>query len=288
MTKKKENKINKVANEFTGIPLDDDFPGKTKINNLFDVTDKTAIVTGAAHGLGRQIALGLASFGADVVVADINVDGAEETAKSIEEIGRSALVANVNVTNPTEINEMVNKTLEKFGKIDICFNIPGINIRKPTLDLTLDEFNMIIDTNLKGLFYCAQAVGKVMVEQKRGKIINMSSIMGIIGNHNQCAYAASKAGIIQFTKVMALEWAEENVQVNTIAPGYHMTVGPLAKQYIETPEGKAMIEGIMAKIPQNRMAHSSEIIGPALFLASDASNYVTGSVIVPDGGWTAQ
>jgi len=279
---------NKMEHGLVGIPLDDDFPGKIEVRKLFDLTNKTAIVTGAAHGLGKQIALGLASFGADVVVADINVEEAEKTAKGIEEIGRASLVVNVNVTNLPEIDEMVEKTLKKFGKINICFNIPGINIRKPALELTAQEFDQVIDTNLKGLFYCAKAVGQIMVNQKSGKMINMASIMGICGTQNQSAYAASKGGIIQFTKVLALEWAASNVQVNAIAPGYHMTLGPLSKQYLETIEGRKMMENILAKIPQNRVAHSSEIIGPAVFLASDASNFITGTVIVPDGGWTAQ
>jgi gluconate 5-dehydrogenase len=281
-------KKNNLAHGLAGVPLDDEFPGKIEVKKMFDLTNKTAIVTGAANGLGKQIALGLASFGADVVAADIDVQGAKETAKRIEEMGRKSLVVNVNVTNLAEIDEMVEKTLNKFGQINICFNIPGINIRKPALEMTTDEFDQVIDINLKGLFYCARAVGKIMVAQKSGKIINMASIMGICGTQNQSAYAASKGGIIQFTKGLALEWAKSNVQVNAIAPGYHMTIGPLAKQYLETVEGRQMMESILMKIPQDRVAHSSEIIGPAVFLASDASNYVTGTVIVPDGGWTAQ
>ncbi len=288
MVESKETKKHSIIHDFTGVPFDDEFPGKDKVLSLHDFTGKTAIVTGAAHGLGRQIALGLASCGADIVVADIDVPGSEETSKGVEELGRKALTLNVNVTKWSEAIKMVEETVATFGKIDICFNIPGINIRKPVLELTSEEFSQVIDVNLNGMFNCAKAVGEIMVKQKRGKMINMASIMGICGTKNQSAYAASKGGIIQLTKVLGLEWAESNVQVNAIAPGYHMTIGPIAKQYIETPEGAQMVGDIVSKIPQGRIAHSSEIIGPALFLASEASNFVTGSVLTPDGGWTAQ
>lgn len=288
MAESKEKKKHTITHDFTGVPFDDDFPGKNNVVTLYDLTDKTAIVTGAAHGLGRQIALGLASCGANVVVADIDVPGSEETSNGVEELGCKALTLKVDVTQWPEVTQMVEKSMATFGKIDICFNIPGINIRKPILELTPEEFNQVIDVNLKGVFNCAKAVGEVMVKQQRGKMINMASILGICGAINQGAYAASKGAIIQLTKVLGLEWAESNVQVNALAPGYHMTVGPIAKQYTETPEGRKMVGDILAKIPQGRIAHSAEIIGPALFLASEASNFVTGSVLTPDGGWTAQ
>ena len=270
------------------IPASDDFPGPDIVRSLFDLHDRIALVTGAASGLGRQIALGLASFGADLAVADVNFAGAEQTAAKVTVTGRRAVPLKVDVTRWEEVEVMIDQTLKEFGRIDICFNIPGINIRKPALDLSPDEYGQVVDLNLKGIFHCCKAVGAVMVKQGRGKVINMASIFGICGGQVQAAYASSKGGIVQLTKVLALEWAPHNVQVNTLAPGYHMTMGPIAKQYIDTPEGKAMQERILEKIPQARIAHASEIIGPAVFLASDASNYVTGAVLVPDGGWTAQ
>ncbi len=269
------------------MPPDDAFPGPEAVRKIFDLSGKVAIVTGAASGLGRQIALGMASFGADVAAADINLAGAEATAQAVEEIGKKARAIQVDVADWSQVQEMVRRVVDEYGRLDICFNVPGINIRKPALELSPEEYGQVLDLNLKGVFHCSKAAGEVMVGQKRGKIINMASIFGLCGGPLQTAYASSKGGLIQLTKVLALEWATDNVQVNALAPGYHMTFGPIARQYLETPEGQAMMEAILGKIPQGRVAHASEIIGPAVFLASDASNYVTGAVIVPDGGWTA-
>lgn len=280
--------MNAATTHLETIPASDEFPGPDVIRSLFDLHGRTALVSGAASGLGKQIALGLASFGADLVVADINLAGAEQTADRIQSAGRKAVPLKVDVTQWNDVSAMVDRTQDAFGRIDICFNTPGINIRKPALDLSPEEYGQVLDLNLKGLFYCCKAVGAVMVKQGRGKVVNVASIFGLCGGPVQSAYASSKGGIVQLTKVLALEWAPHNVQVNTLAPGYHMTMGPIAKQYLETPEGKVMQQRILEKIPQGRIAHASEIIGPAVFLASDASNYVTGSVLVPDGGWTAQ
>jgi NAD(P)-dependent dehydrogenase (short-subunit alcohol dehydrogenase family) len=269
------------------MPPDDAFPGPDVIRKLFDLSGKVALVTGAASGLGRQIALGLASFGADVAAADINLPGAEATAEAVGEIGKTAHAIQVDVGDWSQVKEMVQTVVDQYGRLDICFNVPGINVRKPALELSPEEYGQVVDLNLKGVFNCSKAAGEVMVLQKRGKIINMASIFGLCGGPLQSAYASSKGGVIQLTKVLALEWATDNVQVNALAPGYHMTFGPIARQYLETPEGQAMKQAILGKIPQDRVAHASEIIGPAVFLASDASNYVTGTVIVPDGGWTA-
>jgi NAD(P)-dependent dehydrogenase (short-subunit alcohol dehydrogenase family) len=256
-------------NQDARMPSEDDFPGADAIRKLFDLSGKVALVTGAASGLGRQISLGLASYGA------------------VREIGKKARAMQVDVADWSQVEGMVQKVKEQYGRLDICFNIPGINIRKPVLELSPEEYGQVVDLNLKGIFHCSKAAGEVMVGQKRGKIINMASIFGLCGGPLQSAYASSKGGVIQLTKVLALEWATDNVQVNALAPGYHMTFGPIARQYLETPEGEAMKQAILGKIPQDRVAHASEIIGPAVFLASDASNYVTGTVIVPDGGWTA-
>jgi NAD(P)-dependent dehydrogenase (short-subunit alcohol dehydrogenase family) len=271
-----------------GMPSEDDFPGPDVIRRLFDLSGKVALVTGAASGLGRQIALGLASFGADVAAADIDLPGAEATAQAVGEIAGTACAIQVDVSDWSRVEQMIQKVLEQYGRLDICFNVPGINIRKPVLELSPEEYSQVVDLNLKGVFHCSKAAGEVMVRQKKGKIINMGSIFGLCGGPLQSAYASSKGGLVQLTKVLALEWATDNVQVNALSPGYHMTFGPIAREYLETPPGEAMVAAILGRIPQGRVAHASEIIGPAVFLASDASDYVTGAVIVPDGGWTAQ
>lgn len=271
-----------------GMPAEDDFPGPDVIRRLFDLSGRVALVTGAASGLGRQIALGLASFGADVAVADIDLPGAESTAEAVETMARTARAVQVDVSDWAQVERMVEEVLKQYGRLDICFNVPAINVRKPALELSPEEYGQVVDLNLKGVFHCSKAAGEVMVRQKKGKIINMSSIFGLCGGPLQSAYASSKGGLVQLTKVLALEWATDNVQVNALSPGYHMTFGPIAREYLETPPGKAMVKAILGKIPQGRVAHASEIIGPAVFLASDASDYVTGTVLVPDGGWTAQ
>ncbi len=255
-----------------------DFAGK-----IFDLTGKVALVTGAASGLGRMIALGVAKFGADVMVADINLQGAQNTLEMIKNIGRKALAIKVNVTNWAEVKQMVENITDNFDRIDISFNIPGINIRKNALELTPEEYDRIIQINLKGIFLCAKAAGEAMVKQKKGKMINMSSIFGHVAMERQAGYASSKGGVIQLTRVLALEWAPYNVQVNTLAPGFFRT--PLTEWSTKEPN---LYQEMLKISPQGRFAEPWEIIGPSVFLASEASSFVTGTVLFVDGGWTAK
>lgn len=251
------------------------------VSKIFDLSGKTALVTGGSSGLGKMIALGIASFGADVVVADINFPEAQVTKKMIEKIGRKALAIKVDVTKWTQVEEMVNRMTDEFGKVDVSFNIPGINIRKYVLDLTPEEYDKIIEINLRGVFLCSKAVGAIMVKQKKGRMINMASILGHIAMERQAGYASSKGGIIQLTKVLALEWAPYNVQVNALAPAFFKT--SLTEWASKEPDiYKEIIKN------QRRLAEPWEIIGPAVFLASEASSFVTGTVLFVDGGWTAK
>ena len=253
------------------------------LGNIFDLSDKVALVTGAASGLGKMISCGLAEFGANIIAVDINTRGVEETAKDIESMGRKVIAARVDVTDWDEVRHMVAIALKHFGKIDISFNIAGINIRKPILDLTPEEFDKVINLNLRGTFLCAKAVGEVMVKQRKGKMVNMASIFGAVGQAKQAGYASSKAGIINLTRVLALEWAPYNVQVNAIAPAHFKT--QLTTWASKEPE---FYEWTLRQNPQGRFAEPWEIVGPSVFLASEGSSFVTGTVLFVDGGWTAQ
>lgn len=253
-----------------------------KIKGQFDLTGKVALVTGASSGLGRAIAYGLASFGADLILSDIHEEGMAEAAQSIrKELNKQVLSIRTDITQEDQVQKMVHAAVERFGTIDISVNNPGINCRKPVLELSLEEYSRVLDVNQKGVFLCAREVGRVMVEQRKGKMINMSSMLGIIGMPNQAAYASSKGAVIQLTKVLALEWAPFNVQVNAIAPAHFET--PLTRQL--KPEQR---QEILEKNPQHRFAEVDEIIGSAVFLASRASDFITGTALVLDGGWTAQ
>ena len=253
------------------------------VGKLFDLSGKVALVTGAASGLGKMIAYGLARYGADVVLADADLSGAQKTLKIIKNIGRNGLAVRVDVAKWAEVKGMAEEIMNAFNRIDISFNIPGINTRKLTLALSPEEFNKVIDVNLKGTFLCAKAVGEIMVKQKKGKMINMASIFGCVGQERQAAYASSKAGVINLTRVLGLEWAPHNVQVNAIAPAYFKT--PLTTWTSKEPE---FYQWTLQRSPQGRFAEPWEIIGPSIFLASEASSFVTGTVLLVDGGWTAQ
>ena len=251
---------------------------KMKPAQMFDLTGRVAIVTGGASGLGRAIALGLDSFGASVVLADKDRAGAEEVAA---ELHNPSLVTEVNVTVEADAQRMVQETLDRFGKIDISFNIPGINRRKPVLDLTLEEWQAVVDVNITGAYICARAVGKVMLEQKHGSMINMGSARSLVGGVNQSVYSVTKSGVAALTKCLAAEWAPY-VRVNALAPGHVKT--PLVKQIMKD---QAWYEFARDLQLMKRFADPEEIVGPAVFLASDASSFMTGAIVSVDGGWTA-
>lgn len=249
-----------------------------KPENMFDLTERVAIVTGGASGLGRAIALGLDAFGANVVIADVDSGGAE---KVMAKIRNEGLVIETDVTRATDVRNMVQRTLRKFGKIDISFNIPGINVRKPVVELTEDEWRSVLEINLTGMFLCAKEIGKVMLEQKNGSMINMASARGIAGGASQSVYSVSKAGVIQLTRCLAIEWAP-HVRVNALAPGYLKT--PLVREIMKD---QGWYEGMRDLHAMRRFGEPEEVVGAAVFLASGASTFVTGAVLSVDGGWTA-
>ena len=246
---------------------------------LFDLTGRVAIVTGAGRGLGRTMARALAAAGADLMLVSRTESELGTLKAELNELGRKAEIRAMDVTDEGGCAELLSETTSKLGRVDILLNNAGINVRKPVLELSLEEFEEVQRTNLRGYFLCARAAGERLVQQGSGKVI---SIMGHVGLPSQAAYASSKGAIEQLTKVMALEWAEFNVQVNSIAPTYFETA--LTRPVFDDPERNAFIT---ERTPMRRWGQPHELAGAAIFLASDASNFVTGQSLIVDGGWTA-
>ena len=250
---------------------------------MFSLKNKITIITGAKQGMGRSHALTLAKAGAKVVVADISKEDCEKVVKEIEKDGGEAMAVKCDVSKKSEVEEIVKKTIEKFGKIDILVNNAGICPFKPFLELTEEDWDKVLDVNLKGYFLCAQTCAKEMVKQKSGVIVNIASIaMGQVGVGfpGLVHYCASKGGIVAMTEAMALELVPFNIRVNAIAPGAIDT--PMAAATKQDPK---VLEQSLARIPMHRMGKPEEISNAVLFLASDESSYMTGSTVVVDGGW---
>jgi gluconate 5-dehydrogenase len=266
--------------EQTGSPLPADL---ARLATLFDLSGKTALVTGAASGLGRAIAIGLAQHGADVATADVNLAGAEVTSAVIRDLGRRSTAIAVDVTDWEQVTAMVAQAQAALGSIDIAFNVPGINIRKLALEMTSEEFKRVIDVNLTGVFHCAKAVGEVMVRQRGGRMVSIASMMGHIGGSNSAAYTASKHAVVGLTKVLAIEWAPYGVRVNALCPGF--TRSALTAPWTAIPE---VVNAREEQTPLGRLADPWEMVGAALFMVSDASTFMTGASLIVDGGWTIQ
>lgn len=252
---------------------------------MFDLKNKVAIVTGARRGMGKSHALILAKAGAKVVVSDISQEECQGVLEEIKKAGGEALAVKCDVTNKKEIEEMVKKTVEKFGKVDILVNNAGICEFKPFLEMTEQEWDKTLSINLKGYFLCAQACVKEMVKQKSGAIVNIASVvmggfgMGMAGLAH---YSASKGGIAALTKTLALEFAPFNIRVNAVAPGGIDT--PMAAATKSDPK---TLEGFNMTIPMHRMGKAEEVSSAVLFLASDEASYITGITLPVDGGWLA-
>src|SRR4030042_2244847 len=249
----------------------------------FSVEGKVSIITGARRGIGAALALAFAEAGSDVAVCDFVVDDGliAAVAKDIQKVGRRALVVKTDVTREDDVENLVKKVVDEFGRVDILVNNAGIAPLNKTFDVTVEEWDRVIDTDLKSVFLMSKAVAKVMVKQKSGKIINMGSIYGMMATNVSIHYCAAKAGIAQMTKAFALEWARFNINVNCIVPGQIATELTRRQQ-----DDEAHRKFLDFKIPFKRFGQPEELVGPALLLASQASDYMTGAIVVVDGGYS--
>jgi NAD(P)-dependent dehydrogenase (short-subunit alcohol dehydrogenase family) len=251
------------------------------MSQAFDLTGQKAIVTGAGRGLGHHMAVALAQAGADLALASRTIEDLERTANEIRALGTKALVVEVDVTRLEDIHRMVDCVLDDYGRIDILVNNAGCNVRKPSVEITEEDWGLVVGTNLKGAFFCAQAVGSQMIAQRKGKIINIGSGTSLFGFPEIVPYCASRGGIVQMTKALAAEWAPYCVNVNAIAPGWFET-----SQTEVLFRNEAWLKSILERIPWGRTGEPEDLAGLTIFLASDASDYVTGQTIFVDGGFT--
>ncbi len=252
----------------------------------FDFVNKTVIITGAERGIGLEIAEGFARLGANIVIAGMLEDEFVHARSHMEQHGVPYMIVKTDVSNETDVKNMVALAKSTFGRIDILVNNAGINRQYPVEEMPLDVWNSIIGVNLTGVFLVSREVAKVMLEQGTGNIVNITSMSGLVVNplpQTQCAYNSSKAGAIMLTKVMAVEWAQRGIRVNGIAPGFMRT--PLTQKRLDTPDDPAVAKWIDGT-PMGRVGTPDELVGLALYLASDASSYTTGTVISVDGGYT--
>jgi NAD(P)-dependent dehydrogenase (short-subunit alcohol dehydrogenase family) len=253
------------------------------VHKLFDLSGRVALVTGGSIGLGRQMAEGLAEMGANLVLCARKKERCEQAAEELRQLGVKTLALGCDVKNPDQVQEVVRETVAQFGRIDILINNAGTAWGAPVEEMRLEHWNKVIETNLTGTFLFSQAAGKFMVTQRRGKIINIASVAGLRGappEFQAIGYHASKGGVIAFTKDLACKWGVHNIHVNAIAPGWFPT--HMSEVVIEKSR-----ETFLKKIPLGRFGSEHDLKGAAVFLASDASDFVTGHVLVVDGGQTA-
>jgi NAD(P)-dependent dehydrogenase (short-subunit alcohol dehydrogenase family) len=250
--------------------------------DLFDLTGKVGIVTGGSGGIGRVLAIGLAKHGADVVVTSRTLAKLEPVAAEIQALGRKAKATPCDVTSDRSVKDMVDRVVKEFSRIDILVNAAGINIRNSAEDIPVEDWQKVMDFNARGTFICCQAVGRVMIKQKSGKIVNLSSVRGRYGAPSGAiAYSPSKGAVDTLTRTLACEWAKYNILVNAVAPTLIET--DLTRQALANPE---FAKTMKARIPLGRWGFPEDVIGPTVFLASKASDFVTGQIIYVDGGTT--
>jgi NAD(P)-dependent dehydrogenase (short-subunit alcohol dehydrogenase family) len=255
------------------------------IIDRFRLDGRIALVTGGAQGIGEAYCFALGEAGAKIAIVDINLRGAEETAQRLEAKGISAMALKADVTNPDDVGSMVKTIINKWGELTIGVNNAGIGIWRDALTQDFSEWRKILAINLDAVFLCARAEAGDMAKKGYGKIINTASMSAHISNtpQNQSAYNTSKAGVLHLTRSLAAEWAPKNIMVNSISPGYTKT--ELVDKLLETPEGKTMLPRWLEKIPMGRLAATEDLQGAVVYLASSASDYMTGADMIIDGGY---
>jgi len=249
----------------------------------FSLDGRVAVITGGSKGLGKSMGLAFREAGASVVLCSRSRDAVDAAADEIVDAAAEGCVGmRCDVTSPEAVSGLVRGVVERFGRIDIWVNCAGMNIRHPVEAFPVEEFDRIVDVNLKGTWLCCREVFPVMREQRAGSVINVSSVLGMIGLAERTAYCSSKFGVVGLTKTLALEWAPHNVRANALCPGPFLT--EINEALLDDPE---KVRAVVGRTALNRWAELEEIRGPALFLASDASSYMTGAALVVDGGWSA-
>lgn len=248
----------------------------------FSLRGKAAIVIGASRGLGQGMAKALAEAGADLALVARTPSSLEKLAEEIEGGGRRCLALPTDVSRPSEIQAVVDRVIEFFGKIDILINSQGTQVRKPALEMTEQDWDGLMSINLKSVFFSCQIVGRQMIKQGKGKIINVASLTSIIGLANISIYGASKGGVAQLTKALAVEWAPHHINVNAILPGYYQT-----EMTADLFKNEERAKWVLSRIPLGRTGLPEDLAGTVVFLSSEASDYITGQIIPVDGGWLA-
>jgi NAD(P)-dependent dehydrogenase (short-subunit alcohol dehydrogenase family) len=247
--------------------------------SAFDLTGKVAIVTGASRGLGQTLARALARAGADLVITSRNLDSLEPFQQEVESFGRRVVPLQLDVRNESSIRKMASEAAKAYPRLDILVNNAGCNVRKRAADVTWDDWNLILDTNLRGAFFVAQSVAAVMIPHGRGRIINIGSLTSVMGAAGLGPYGASRGGIRQLTMSLADDWGPHGITVNCLAPGWFKT--DQNKVMYDDPE---WVAALVDRIPVRRPGRPSDLEGPIVFLASDASEYITGQTLLVDGG----